>query len=59
MDRREDIPEEPHEIDLRSLKQAMMRRDEAAERFRAAKARMLRERAASHDERPGSGPRHP
>jgi hypothetical protein len=55
MDRHPDIPEEPHEIDLRSLKQAMMRRDEAAERFREAKAR-LRERASQQNRRPDPSP---
>ena len=37
-----DIPDEPQELDLHSLKRAMMRRDEAVERFRAAKAQLLR-----------------
>ena len=36
-----DIPDEPQEIDLHSLKRALVRRDEAVERFRAAKAQML------------------
>jgi hypothetical protein len=56
MDRRDDIPEEPHDIDLRSFKQAMMRRDEAVERFREAKARLLREGTTPQTRRPDSSP---
>jgi len=36
-----DIHDDAQEIDLQSLKRAMMRRDEAVERFRAAKAQLL------------------
>jgi len=36
-----DHPED-HEIDLQALKRALMRRDEAVERFRAAKAQLLK-----------------
>ena len=45
MEPRDDIPEEQQELDLQSLKRAMMRRDEAVERFRAAQAQMMRSRA--------------
>ena len=44
MEPRDDIPEDHQEIDVQSLKRAMMRRDEAVERFRAAKAQMMRSR---------------
>ena len=44
MEPRDDIPEEQQELDFQALKRAIMRRDEAVERFRAAKAQMLRAR---------------
>jgi hypothetical protein len=51
--------EEPQEIDLQSLKRALMRRAEAVERFRAAKAQLLRasppEDARSQDQPPQQG----
>jgi hypothetical protein len=47
MEPRDDIPEEHPDIDLQALKRAMMRRDEAVERFRAAKAQLLRPRASN------------
>ena len=39
-----DIPDDSQDVDLQSLKRALMRRDEAVERFRAAKAQLLRSR---------------
>jgi hypothetical protein len=38
--REPDVPDD-QEIDLHALKRALMRRDEAVERFRAAKAQLL------------------
>jgi hypothetical protein len=52
-----DIPDDLQEIDLQSLKRAMMRRDEAAERFRAAKRQMLRA-PSSEDARRRDPPAH-
>ena len=49
MEPRDDIPEEQQELDLQSLKRAMMRRDEAVERFRAAKAQMMKRTHSSPD----------
>ena len=57
MEPRDDIPEEQQELDLQSLKRAIMRRDEAVERFRAAKAQMLRARR-SDDVRRQDQPPH-
>ena len=57
MEPRDDIPEEHPDIDLQSLKRAIMRRDEAVERFRAAKAQMMRSRDAEDARRPEPGPR--
>ena len=56
MEPRDDIPEEQQELDLQSLKRAMMRRDEAVERFRAAKAQMMRSRAPQDLRRPEPSP---
>ena len=39
--REPDVPDD-QEIDLHALKRAIMRRDEAVERFRAAKEQLLR-----------------
>jgi hypothetical protein len=58
MEPRDDIPEEHPEIDVQSLKRAIMRRDEAVERFRAAKAQMMRGRAAKDAKRQEQAP-HP
>ena len=57
MDTRDDIPEEHPDLDVQSLKRAIMRRDEAVERFRAAKAQM-RERASQDVRRQDETP-HP
>ena len=57
MEPRDDIPEEQQELDLQSLKRAMMRRDEAVERFRAAKAQMMRGRTSQDPHRQDQAPR--
>jgi hypothetical protein len=51
MEPRDDIPEDHPELDLQALKRAMMRRDEAVERFRAAKAQMMSRARPSQDAR--------
>ncbi|HZZ91369.1 MAG TPA: hypothetical protein VFE23_02345 [Usitatibacter sp.] len=51
-----DIPDDSQEIDLQSLKRAMMRRDEAVERFRAAKQQMLRPRSSEDVRRQDQAP---
>ena len=56
MEPRDDIPEEQQELDLQSLKRAIMRRDEAVERFRAAKAQMLRARRSEDVRRQDQAP---
>lgn len=56
MEPRDDIPEEHPDIDVQSLKRAMMRRDEAVERFRAAKQQMMRSRTPQDARRPEPSP---
>ena len=56
MEPRDDIPEDHPELDGQALKRAMMRRDEAVERFRAAKAQMMRSRAPQDPRRPEPSP---
>jgi len=56
MEPRDDIPEDHPELDLQALKRAMMRRDEAVERFRAAKAQMMRSREPQDPRRPEPSP---
>jgi hypothetical protein len=58
MEPRDDIPEEQQDIDLQSLKRAIMRRDEAVERFRAAKAQMMKRARSSQDVRRQDQPPH-
>ena len=53
-----DIPEESLEMDLHSIKRAIMRRDEAVERFRAAKAQLLRSRRVEDVRRQDPPPHH-
>jgi hypothetical protein len=53
-----DIPEESLEMDLHSIKRAIMRRDEAVERFRAAKAQLLRSRRVEDVRRQDAPPHH-
>ena len=57
MEPRDDIPEEHPDIDVQSLKRAIMRRDEAVERFRAAKAQMMRGRGAKEAKPQEQAPR--
>ena len=53
-----DIPEESLEMDLHSIKRAIMRRDEAVERFRAAKAQLMRSRRLEDVRRQDQPPHH-
>lgn len=50
-----DITEDQQDLDVQALKRAMMRRDEAVERFRAAKAQM-RQRALQDVRRQDQAP---
>jgi hypothetical protein len=47
-----DPPDDSQYVDLQSLKRALMRRDEAVERFRAAKEQLLRSRRVETARRP-------
>ena len=53
-----EITDDPQELDLQSLKRAMMRRDEAVERFRAAKAQLMRSRRLEDVRRQDEAPHH-
>jgi hypothetical protein len=57
--RENDIPDDStQDVDPQSLKRALMRRDEAVERFRAAKAQLMRSRRLEDVRRQDQAPHH-
>jgi hypothetical protein len=53
-----DIPDDSQDVDPHTLKRALMRRDEAVERFRAAKAQIMRSRRLEDVRRQDQAPNH-